>query len=91
VIEPIPKIRRRLSVPHEVDLVGEALGIERKRQLSPEAKPSLAHRFAQNPTGGPVMTVHSFNSNLPVRQQPAKVALSSGYAIMTHNNVAAGF
>jgi hypothetical protein len=43
----------RLPTPHEAALVREALGVKRKRQLSAEAKASLASRFSQNPTGRP--------------------------------------
>ena len=43
----------RLPATHEADLIREALGIKRKRQLSAEAKASLPHRFSGRPTGSP--------------------------------------
>jgi hypothetical protein len=43
----------RLPAPHEAGVIREALGIKRKRQLSPEAKASLAHRLLPKPTGSP--------------------------------------
>jgi hypothetical protein len=43
----------RLPALHEAGLIREALGIKRKRQLTPEAKASLANRFSQKPTGRP--------------------------------------
>jgi hypothetical protein len=43
----------RIPTPHEAGLLREALGIKRKRQLSAEAKVSLARRFSQNLTRRP--------------------------------------
>ena len=43
----------RLPAPHEAGLIREAIGIRRKRQLSVEAKASLASRFSQNCTARP--------------------------------------
>jgi hypothetical protein len=42
----------RLPAPHEADLIREALGIRRKRQLSAETKASLACRFSPKLTSG---------------------------------------
>jgi hypothetical protein len=43
----------RLPAPHEAGVIREALGIKRKRQLSAEAKVSLAQRLSEKPTGSP--------------------------------------
>jgi hypothetical protein len=42
----------RLPAPHEAGVIREALGIRRKRQLSAEAKASLAQRLSAKPTSG---------------------------------------
>jgi hypothetical protein len=43
----------RLPAPHEAGVIREALGIKRKRQLSAEAKASLADRLSRKPTSSP--------------------------------------
>jgi hypothetical protein len=42
-----------LPKPRAASVIREAIGIKRKRQLSAEAKASLANRFSQNSTGRP--------------------------------------
>jgi hypothetical protein len=42
----------RLPASHEAGVIREALGIKRKRQLSAEAKASLADRLSRKPTSG---------------------------------------
>jgi hypothetical protein len=43
----------RLPAPHEAAVIREALGIKRKRQLTAEAKASLADRLSRKPTSSP--------------------------------------
>jgi hypothetical protein len=43
----------RLPASHEAAVIREALGIKRKRQLSAEARATLARRFSRNPRGRP--------------------------------------
>jgi hypothetical protein len=43
----------RLPAPHEAAAIRDAIGIKRKRHLSPEARASLADRFSKHPTSGP--------------------------------------
>jgi hypothetical protein len=41
-------LNRRLPVPDEADAIREAIGIRRKRHVSPETRELLASRLSQN-------------------------------------------